>query len=143
MIKPMYLVALAASAIIALPASASVDRSAPPGGVYKLKPGIYVADGSSCEQPANAAIRQYDGHGISTAHTRACQAKILSRKGAAFSVSQSCLDAGAGPAKRFTERQIIRVRDALTFDQGNGRTTTGYRYCPIYQLPTDLRKAVR
>ncbi|TPG52220.1 hypothetical protein [Sphingomonas glacialis] len=74
------------------------------------------------------------------AHTRDCQAKILSRKGGAFSVSQSCLDAGTGPAKRFTERQIIRIRDALTFDQQNGRAKTGYRYCPIYELPTDLRR---
>lgn len=141
--KSLHFAALAISAIAVLPASASVDRSAPPGGVYKLKPGIYVAEGSTCQQPANAAIRQYDGRGLSTAHSRACQARILARKGGSLSVTQSCLDAGAGPAKRFTERQTIRVRDALTFDQGSGRATTVYHYCPVYQLPSDLRKSVR
>lgn len=143
MTKPCLFAALASSAIAAVPATASVDRSAPPGGVYRLKPGIYVAQGSGCQQPANAAIRQYDGRGISTAHSRACQAKIATRKGGAFSVIQSCLDAGAGTARRFTERQTIRVHDALTFDQGVGTAKTRYAYCPPHELPLDLRKAVR
>ena len=81
-------------------ASASADTSPKPGGVYRLKPGIYVAKGSSCGAPANAAIRRYDGRGISDAHSRACRATILSRKGGRFTVSQSCVDAGAGFSKR-------------------------------------------
>ena len=33
-------------------ASASVDTSPKPGGVYRLKPGIYVARGADCRSPA-------------------------------------------------------------------------------------------
>lgn len=143
MTKPYFPAVLAFGAIVGVPAGASVDRSAPPGGVYKLTPGLYVAQGSSCQQPANAAIRQYDGRGIGTAHSRACRARIVSRRGGALSVIQSCLDAGAGPARRFTERQTIRIRDALTFDQGVGAAKTRYGYYPTDQLPADLRKAVQ
>jgi hypothetical protein len=75
---------------------ASVDSSPTPGGIYRLKPGIYTADGSGCESPANAAIRQYDGRGISTPHSRACRAKVRIRKGNRFTVDQTCIDRGAG-----------------------------------------------
>jgi len=122
---------------------ASVDPSPRPGGVYRLKPGIYVMKGASCRDPANAEIRQYDGRGLSTAHTRACRARVLSRKGNRYTVSQSCIDAGAGPAPRFVERQTVTVADALTFTLATRGPATSYRYCPIDQLPAGLRSAVR
>lgn len=124
-------------------ATASVDTSPKPGGVYRLKPGIYVQKGVACETAPNAAIRQYDGRGISTAHTRACRARVLSRRGNRLEVSQSCIGAGAGPAPRFTERQTVSIADALTFTlktRGNGTT---YRYCPAYMLPVGLRGTAR
>jgi len=124
-------------------ALANVDTSPRLGGVYRLKPGIYVAKGERCRSPANAVIRQYDGHGISGAHSRACRATILSRRGNRFVVDQSCIDAGAGPAPRSTERQTVIVRDALTFTQITRGAGTTYQYCPIDQLPAGLRNAVR
>lgn len=141
--RPVVLAALALAALGASAVHAEVDRSPRPGGVYKLKPGIFVSDGSSCRDPANAAVRRYDGKGLSTAHTRACVAKVLSKRasgyGSVYRVSQSCIDAGAGPGKRFTERQTVDVPDALTFKL---RGVT-YRYCPLDQLPAGLRSAAR
>ena len=134
---------LALAAMAGTAAVASVDTSPKPGGVYRLKPGIYVAKGSNCASPANAAIRRYDGRGISGAHSRACRATVLSRKGGSFTVSQSCIDAGAGPAPRVTERQIVTVQDALTFTQKTRGPGTTYSYCPVYQLPADLRKVAK
>lgn len=131
--------ALIIAVLVAGQATASVDTSAPPGGVYRLKPGIYVAEGTACGAPANAAIRQYDGKGISTAHTRACKAAVRSRKGSTYTVDQSCIDAGAGPAPRFVQRQQVRVHDALTFTQTIKGNATRYGYCAPYQLPADLR----
>lgn len=131
--------ALIIAVLVAGQATASVDTSAPPGGVYRLKPGIYVAEGALCSAPANAAIRQYDGKGISTAHTRACKAVVRSRKGGTYTVDQSCIDAGAGPAPRFVQRQQVRVHDALTFTQTIKGNATRYGYCAPYQLPADLR----
>ena len=122
--------------------AASVDTSAPPGGVYRLKPGIYVAQGTDCTAPANAAIRQYDGKGLSTAHTRACNAVVRARKGSRYTVDQSCIDAGAGPAPRIVQRQQVVVQDALTFTQTIKGSRTRYAYCPVDQLPAGLRKSI-
>lgn len=131
--------ALAAMLGISGAASASVDTSPGPGGVYRLKPGVYVARGSSCEAPPNAAIRAYDGRGLATAHSRSCKATVLASKGTRYTVSQRCIDSGAGPGRRYMQRQQVTVHDALTFTQIIGATATTYRYCPIYQLPRDLR----
>lgn len=125
--------------MIAGAAAASVDHSAPPGGVYRLKPGIYVARGSDCGSPANAAILRYDGKGLSGAHSRACRARILRRDKRHYTVEQSCIDAGAGPASRSTQGQDIYVSDALTFRQVIGRNSSTYRYCAATELPADLR----
>jgi hypothetical protein len=124
-------------------AVASVDRSSKPGGIYRLKPGIYVQKGVGCGTAPNAAVRSYDGRGISDAHTHSCRARILSRRGAQYDVSQSCVDAGVGPAPRVTERQKLTVLDALTFTLQTRGAGTTYRYCPIYQLPTGLRGQAR
>lgn len=119
--------------------AASVDRSPPPGGVYRLKPGVFVKEGVACSSAPNVAIRRYDGHGISTAHTRACRAHVISRRGDRLSVSQSCISAGAGRAPRTTERQVVRVIDALTFIQVTGGPGATYRYCPASMLPYGIR----
>jgi hypothetical protein len=126
-------------------ALASADTSPKPGGVYPLKPGIYVAKGSDCGAPANAAIRQYDGKGLSTPHTRACKATMRKHKRgtSSYTVDQSCIDAGAGAAPRVVQRQQIVVQDALTFTQLIKGDRTTYQYCPVYQLPIDLQKAAQ
>jgi hypothetical protein len=120
-------------------ASAEVDRSPPPGGVYRLKPGIYVAKKTPCGDAPNAAILRYDGAGLSGAHTRACKARVLRRRASTFIVDQSCIGAGAGKAARVTDRQTVTVQDALTFAIGAGRSATSYRYCPAYMLPKGVR----
>lgn len=136
-----------AAALIALAASsaavASVDTLQKPGGVYRLKPGIYVQKGVNCGSAPNAAIRQYDGRGISGAHTRACRARILSRRANLYEVSQSCIDAGAGPAPRVAERQTVTIMDALTFTMRTRGPGTTYRYCPSHMLPAGIRGDAR
>jgi len=123
-------------------AHASVDTSPKPGGVYRLKPGIYVARDIGCDAPTNAAIRLYDGKGIGTAHTSACRATVRKRRASTYTVDQSCIDAGSGPGPRFVQRQQVVVRDALTFTQVIGKSRTTYRYCPVDQLPPGLRNVL-
>jgi hypothetical protein len=128
---------------IAGAAMASADRTPKPGGVYRLKPGIYVAEGSECSSPANAAIRRYDGKGISTAHTKACKATVRKRRGNQYTVAQSCMDAGTRTTSRQTQHQQVTVENALTFKQSIAGNVTTYHYCPIRELPPGLRKAAR
>jgi len=138
MLKKLVAIAAMCVAFVGT-ADASVDRSPPPGGVYRLKPGIYVEQGVDCASPPNVALRRYDGRGISSAHTRACRATVLARKGNRYTVSQSCVDAGAGAAPRSSERQIVTVPDALTFSVKTKGTATTFRYCPANILPAELR----
>jgi len=130
---------LAAFAAGAGPSAASVDTSPKPGGVFRLKPGFYVQKGVDCGSTPNAAIRRYDGRGISGAHTRECRARVVSRRGSRVTVDQSCIDSGAGVAPRTIERQVIDVADALTFTVRRPGHATTFRYCPTYLLPADLR----
>ena len=134
---------LAAALCNVAPAMASVDTTPKPGGVYKLKPGIYVAEDAQCEDASNATIRQYDGRGISTAHTRACTVRVRGQVRNRYTVEQSCIDAGAGHGRRQVQRQQVTVRSNLEFTQTIGRDSTAYRYCPTNMLPRGLRGAMR
>jgi len=125
----------------AAPSAGSVDTSPKPGGVYRLKPGVYVKKGVSCGSAPNAAIRKYDGRGISTVHTRACRARVLSRDGDRYAVAQSCADAGIGRGPRTTEQQTVIVSDALTFTLRTGGKGAEYRYCPAYALSPEGRRS--
>jgi len=109
------------------------------GGVLPLKHGIFVATDMSCESPPNAAIRRYDGQGLSGAHTRACRAKVLSQRGSTYEVDQSCIDAGSGPAPRSSERQTITVADNLTFTLTREAGSQKFRYCAPALLPPGIR----
>lgn len=135
-----FILLLCAGCGVTTAAFASVDTSPKPGGVYRLKPGTYVADTASCEAPVDAAILQYDGRGIATPKHRACKARVLSRKGNRYIVDQSCIDADAESGNRRIERQQVLVQDALTFTQTIRGRSSSYHYCPGSQLPPSLRK---
>src|SRR3546814_2357749 len=90
----LALVALA----VGMPASASVDSSPKPGGVYRLKPGLYVQKDVACAHAPNAALRRYDGRAISDAHSRGCRARVLHRNGDHNTVTQPSFHARAGAA---------------------------------------------
>lgn len=135
--------ALALGLTAAAPGVASVDPSPRPGGVYRLKPGIYVQKGSDCASAPNAAILQYDGRGLGDAHTHACRARVLSHRGNRYDVEQFCVDAGVGPAPRVTQRQTVTVIDALTFNLRMRGPGTTYRYCPASSLPAGMAGAAK
>lgn len=118
-------------------------KPAGPIGVYHIKPGFYVAADADCKAPANAAILQYDGRGLSGAHTRSCRASVRSHRGRTYNVEQSCIDSGSGPAPRSKERQLITVHDGASFSQSVAGRETRYRFCPAISLPHELRKALQ
>jgi hypothetical protein len=120
---------------------AGTDTSSVADGVYPLKPGIYVAQGSNCAAPAQAVVRQYDGKGIRSTSTRDCRAAVREQQVNTYTVDQTCLDTSVGLGRRFVQRQVVTVRDALSFTQALGKDSVTYRYCPAEQLPAGLRKA--
>lgn len=121
------------------PEEALIEPSRDLGGVLPLKHGIFVAADVSCGDPPNAAIRRYDGQGLSGAHTRACRAKVLSKRGSTYEVDQSCIDAGSGPAPRSSERQTITVANNLEFTLRREAGTQRFKYCAASLLPQGVR----
>lgn len=118
---------------------ALIEPSRDLGGVLPLKHGIFVAADVPCGEPPNAALRRYDGQGLSGAHTHACQIKVLARRGASYDIEQSCIDAGQGPAPRSTETATIDIQDNLTFTLKRGGGGEAFRYCAASMLPPGLR----
>jgi hypothetical protein len=121
------------------PEEALIDPSRDLGGVLPLKHGIFVADDVSCGDPPNAAIRRYDGQGLSGAHSRDCRAKVLSKRGSTYEVDQSCIDAGSGPAPRSSERQTITIADNLDFTLTREAGSQRFRYCAPALLPPGIQ----
>lgn len=138
-LRPITLTAFLIAVAGPLIANAEVDTSPKPGGVFKLKPGVYVSQGQSCADPANAALRIYSGKGIRGSATHDCVARIVKARNNRFTVDQSCIDTPAGTGKRAIERQTITVSNALEFVLENGGHSSTYHYCPTYELPDWLR----
>ena len=66
------------------------------GSVPGLRAGVYVLDGqgATCENPANAAFKVYDGIGISGRNTRDCRLNLesVSSSGERYDGFQACVD---------------------------------------------------
>lgn len=120
-------------------ASAELDTTPGPGGVFHLKPGVYVSKGQPCSDPANAAIRIYNGKGIRGSATHGCVAKIVKKVGNRYTVDESCIATPTGAGKKTTERQIVTVSNAIEFAIDKRGDVTTFHYCPVYQLPDSLR----
>lgn len=101
-----------------------------------LRRGVYVAIGTGCASPPNAAIQIFDGSGISGATTRACHNRIISRDRDSYVTDQSCENTYDG--SRTTERQQLRIPDDRHFtDIGEGGSVT-YAMCPRGTAPAEL-----
>jgi zona occludens toxin (predicted ATPase) len=92
-----------------------------------LKVGRYVIKDTPCKDAANAAIRMFDGKGLSGSATKDCKANIARREGTRYTVDQSCVDTYNG--KRASEAQVIVVDSPEAFTLVVGGKSTAYQYC--------------
>ena len=108
-------------------------------GVLPLKLGIYVEERSSCGDPANAAILKYDGKGISSSNTHGCSARISKRNGKSLTISQTCIDAGAGEGPRISEEFKLTAQSGTEFTIAKNTKANTYRFCTPSSLPVGIR----
>ena len=105
-----------------------------------LHKGTYVTEDSSCGDPPLAALLFYNGQGFDGAHSHACRAHVVKRRGNLVTLANSCIDAGVGEAPRTTLPRTVKLIDANHFAV---RSKTGdliYRHCRVDQLPPSLRR---
>lgn len=101
-----------------------------------LTPGVYVLEGTTCENPANAAWRVWDGRGLSGSNTQACRAQIMSRSGDTFTLRNSCENTYDG--LRTDETLAMTVTDQVHFSV-KGQS---FESCSMAQVPEELSKRV-
>lgn len=101
-----------------------------------LTPGIYVIEGESCRNPANAGWRGWDGDGLVGSSTRNCHATIVSQTGDDYRLRNSCENTYDG--SRTDETFTMTVTDQVHF------TVKGQRFasCSSAQVPTSIRNHV-
>jgi hypothetical protein len=110
-------------------AAAPADKAAPStdNRALPLKVGRYVIRDTPCKDAANAAIRMFDGKGLSGSATKDCKANITRRDGNRYTVDQSCVDTYNG--KRASEAQVIVVDAPDAFTLVVRGKSTAYQYC--------------
>ena len=99
-----------------------------------LTPGVYVLEGTSCETPANAAWRIWDGDGLSGASTEDCEAEIISHEGRTYRMRNSCVNTYDG--SRTPETLTMTVPDQAHFSV-NGQA---FKSCASGELPDWLQE---
>lgn len=102
-----------------------------------LTPGVYVLARTSCENPANAAWRVWDGEGLSGSATESCRAEVLSRSGDSYTIRNSCVNTYDG--SRTPETLTLRVPDQVHFTV-NGNA---FESCSTAQVPKFLRNRLQ
>ena len=116
---------------------AAAGRAAGDPGPVPLTPGVYVLEGTGCQNPANAAFRVWNGRGLSGSATKDCRATVLSRDGEIYTLRNSCVNTYDG--SRTPETLTIRVPDQVHFAVEGNR----FRSCAMAEVPDALRKLVR
>lgn len=101
-----------------------------------LTPGIYVVEGESCRNPANAGWRGWNGDGLVGSSTRNCRATIVSRTGDDYRLRNTCENTHDG--SRSDETFTMTVTDQVHF------TVEGQRFasCSSAQVPASIRNHV-
>lgn len=100
-----------------------------------LRHGFYVAAGAACRDPANAVLRDYDGHGLGSSKAGQCRSIAVRRHGRTYDLRQSCAQYGAmsdAAPKRADERHTVRIDGPAAYT--DLATGTRYRLCPGLRL---------
>ena len=119
---PARTVAVCALAVAAGPVMAA--------GTLPLRHGAYVAVGTDCKDPPNVALRTYDGAGIGSSKANACRTRVVSHRGAIFTIEQSCRQYGGPNLGRDTARSTVRIDGPAAYTDLTGGGFDAYRLCP-------------
>lgn len=111
------------------PTRADVSGSGP----LPIATGVYVRSGTSCERPANAQFRTYDGQGISGSATRDCRFDVADRQDNLYGGDNSCIETYTG--ERTATSLSICVLKPETFRLAESGEIDGtFTLCPSLDL---------
>ena len=93
-----------------------------------LKRGMFVLEGVECQEPYNAAILNFVGDGLNTAHVYG-EIRRVRKSGQNYVITQRVIgDGGVGGNLRGLHKTALRIHSPTRFTvQGDG--AGAYRYC--------------
>lgn len=105
--------------------------AAPP--LLPIKAGFHVQEDLACSGAPNAALLEYDGKGLTGAHSQDSKTSLASRKGRDYRLRVRCpaQQLGPNPAKPYDAVQRVKVLSDQRFSvapaRGTARLTAGAR----------------
>ncbi|PPK87251.1 hypothetical protein CLV84_0188 [Neolewinella xylanilytica] len=111
----------------------------PPSNRLPLRPGFYLIADLGCSDPANAAFRVWTGRGLSGSATRDCDLSVISSKGNAYRVGQSCTD--SYNSSRIVTELTLTIPDSTTLILAEEGAGIRFERCPAGEVPDWARIA--
>lgn len=97
-----------------------------------VKHGVYVQKTVACKGAPNAAIRVWNGIGLSGAHSSKCTSRIVSRNGSTFKMTTVCsaLGDGSPDSSGVAEELMVSSVSKTSFVIARGsQAGIAYRWC--------------
>lgn len=98
-------------------------------GQLPIPLGLWVVAGSSCESPANAAWRVYDGAGLRGASSVRCEIDATARQGDSIIFSQLCTASDDGQVEPTRDRIAITAPRRITLVEGGDAAGQDFNWC--------------
>ena len=97
-----------------------------------FKHGVYVAKQYPCKGAPNAGILQWDGIGLSGAHSSRCTTRVVSQAGTRYQLSTTCAAMGDGSPDTsgyVDRRSLTRVSESAFVMQAPHQRQQAFRWC--------------
>jgi hypothetical protein len=101
----------------------------------QLERGTYVQEGVPCKDAPFAAVKSWDGVGLSGPHSSRCTTRVLSHHGQQFSVSTACAAIGDGTPNPSGKNDIQTLsvtrlsNNRIVVSDGGSVPSATYRWC--------------
>jgi hypothetical protein len=101
----------------------------------QLERGTYVQEEVSCKDAPFAAVKSWDGVGLSGPHSSKCTTRVLRHHGQQFSVSTACAAIGDGtpnPSGKDDIQNLSVTRlsnNRIVVSDGESASSATYRWC--------------
>ncbi|MCP9234308.1 hypothetical protein [Lewinella sp. JB7] len=97
-----------------------------------LEPGLYVIDGSECDDPVATGSRVWTGRGLEASSTTNCTFEVTSHEGMVYHGRQSCDNSG-------TTEFSVEVLEPGSFVLTEAGETMHLTLCPDGEVPEWVR----
>ncbi|WP_159456682.1 hypothetical protein [Roseivivax jejudonensis] len=112
-----------------MPSNSDATQAAVFDGPLPIPMGFWVIAGDTCETPANARWRVYDGVGLRGASSTGCEIDATEPQGDSIVVSQTCAARYDGEVRPTRDRITITAPSRFTLLEGQAERGQDFNWC--------------